>query len=219
MTGAAGNIGRALRAHLADQGVALVSIDLREPAAVSTDDHVLQTDIGDPVALDVAFDGCDGVVHLAGIADEADFHDLAEVNIVGTYHVLEAARRAGVGRVVSAGRNRVTGAYDVDTIVDESMPPRPDGFFGVSKVAVEALSRLYADKFGLRTVVIRIGSYEAPLDGARDAHLAEPGRRTSRVRRRDDHRAPTRGVLRGVREPRPMVECRGGGGRRVPARR
>lgn len=168
MTGAAGNIGRALRAHLADQGVALVSIDLREPAAVSTDDHVLQTDIGDPAALDVAFDGCDGVVHLAGIADEADFHDLAEVNIVGTYHVLEAARRAGVGRVVSAGSNRVTGAYDVDTIVDESMPPRPDGFYGVSKVAVEALSRLYADKFGLRTVVIRIGSYEAAPSTARE---------------------------------------------------
>ncbi len=40
------------------------------------------------------------------------------------------------------------------------MPPRPDGLYGVSKVAVEALGRLYADKFGLEVVCLRIGSLE-----------------------------------------------------------
>lgn len=47
------------------------------------------------------------------------------------------------------------------------MPPRPDGFYGVSKVAGEALCRLYSDKFGLSTVSMRIGSYETQPTSAR----------------------------------------------------
>jgi uronate dehydrogenase len=50
------------------------------------------------------------------------------------------------------------------------MPPRPDGLYGVSKVAVEALGRLYADKFGLEVVCLRIGSFEA--EPTQPRHLA-----------------------------------------------
>jgi uronate dehydrogenase len=50
------------------------------------------------------------------------------------------------------------------------MPPRPDGLYGVSKVAVEALGRLYADKFGLEVVCLRIGSLEPEPTDPR--HLA-----------------------------------------------
>ena len=99
-------------------------------------------------------------MHLGGLADEADFHDLAEVNVVGTFHVLEAARRAGVRRVVYASSNRVSGFYPTATRVDVGMPPRPDGLYAVSKVAGEALARLYADKFGLQVASIRVGSFE-----------------------------------------------------------
>lgn len=168
ITGAAGNIGRALRRYLAAQSVDLVSIDIAETAPVSTSDRIIHCDVRDLAGLEVAFTGCSGVVHLGGIPDEADFHDLAEVNIVGTYHVLEAARRTGVGRVVYASSNRVTGFYDVDTLVHEEMPTRPDGFYGASKVAGEALCRLYADKFGLSTIAIRIGSYEPAPKSARE---------------------------------------------------
>ena len=166
VTGAAGNIGRALREYLFTQDVELVSIDIAEITPVSASDRLIRCDVRDLAGLEAAFVGCAGVVHLGGIPDEADFHDLTEVNIIGTYHVLEAARRAGVNRVVHAGSNRVTGFYDIDTPVDESMPPRPDGFYGASKVAGEALCRLYVDKFDLSTIVIRIGSYEqAPGSG------------------------------------------------------
>ncbi|MFE7244311.1 hypothetical protein [Streptomyces sp. NPDC057580] len=59
----------------------------------------------------------------------------------------------------------VTGFYPVSTTVTPEMPPRPDGLYGVSKVAVEALGRLYADKFGLSVVCLRIGSFEdAPTE-------------------------------------------------------
>lgn len=159
VTGAAGKIGHPLRQALAQRGASLISVDVAETAPVGSTDTVLRCDVGDPLALEQIFAGSDGVIHLGGISDEADFHDLAQVNIVGTYHVLESARRAGVHRVVFASSNRLTGFYDVNTELTVDMPARPDGFYGVSKVAGEALCQLYSDKFGLSTIALRIGTY------------------------------------------------------------
>ncbi|MFZ4894976.1 NAD-dependent epimerase/dehydratase family protein [Plantibacter sp. Mn2098] len=170
VTGAAGTIGQALRAHLAGRGIRLRSLDIIDAEPVSATDEVMRVDVRDLEALTAAFEGVTGVLHLGGLADEADFQDLAEVNIVGTYHVLEAARRAGAARVVFASSNRLTGAYPASVVVDPTMPPRPDGFYGVSKVAGEALCQLYADTFGLSTVSIRIGSYEERPTSARESH-------------------------------------------------
>jgi uronate dehydrogenase len=189
VTGAAGRIGVHLRSALHELGVELVSTDVVEvppvtatgaagaglspdaasPSPSSTERREV-VDVADLEALTALFAGCVGVVHLGGLSDEADFHDLATVNVVGTYHVLEAARRAGVGRVVFASSNRLTGSYDADTVVDVGMTPRPDGFYGVSKVAGEALCRLYSDKFGLSTVALRIGSYGAAPEDTRHLH-------------------------------------------------
>lgn len=161
VTGAAGNIGVALRRELRAAGVELVSTDVRDVEPVDrTGDRVTVADLADLAALTAMFEDANGVIHLGGLSDEADLHDLAQVNVVGTYHVLEAARRSGVRRVVYASSNRVTGMYPTDALVDPDMPPRPDGFYGVSKVAAEALCRLYSDKFDLSTIALRIGSYE-----------------------------------------------------------
>lgn len=168
ITGAAGNIGLALREALTEHHVALVSTDLRSAAPVGPHDTFVQAELGDLEALVEVFAGVDGVIHLGGISDEADFHDLADANIVGTYHVLEAARRAGVPRVLFASSNRLTGMYTAGDHVSPAMPPRPDGFYGVSKVAGEALCRLYADKFGISTISVRIGSYENHPSSARE---------------------------------------------------
>lgn len=167
VTGAAGRIGRVLRAHLSERGVPTVSLDVAECAPAGPEDRFLRCELRDLSELVTVFRGCSGVVHLGGIPDEADFHELADVNVVGTYHVLEAARRAGVSRVVFASSNRVTGSYPVSVTVAPSDPPRPDGFYGVSKVAGETLCRLYADKFGLSTVSVRIGSFEERPEDAR----------------------------------------------------
>ncbi len=168
ITGAAGTIGSALRAALSELQVELVSTDIRPVSPVGPRDEVVPADLSDLVSLVELFADADGVIHLGGIPDEADFHDLAEVNIVGTYHVLEAARRAGVPRVVFASSNRLTGMYSAGVKVSPEMPPRPDGFYGVSKVAGEALCRLYADKFGMSTIAVRIGSYELRPGSARE---------------------------------------------------
>lgn len=168
VTGAAGTIGSALRVALEEEGVDLVSTDIRPVSPVGPEDAVSTVDLGDLDSLVELFAGADGVIHLGGLADEADFHDLADVNIVGTYHVLEAARRAEVPRVVYASSNRLTGMYPAGEHVSPDMPPRPDGFYGVSKVAAEALCRLYADKFGISTVSVRIGTYEQRPSSARE---------------------------------------------------
>jgi uronate dehydrogenase len=169
VTGAAGNIGVGLRKALRAHGVTLISTDVRETDPVdATHDRTARVDLADLQALEELFEHADGVIHLGGLSDEADFHALAEVNIVGTYHVLEAARRAGVERVIYASSNRATGMYPTTTSVDPSMPARPDGFYGVSKVAGEALCRLYADKFQLSTISVRIGSYEAEPSNPRE---------------------------------------------------
>jgi uronate dehydrogenase len=165
LTGAAGRIGRALREGLRDEVKRLRLVDIVPLAPQEPQEEAVTADIRDAASLEPAFAGAQGVIHLAGLADEADFHDLCASNIVATFHVLEAARRAGVARVVYASSNRVTGFYPTTVRVAPAMPPRPDGLYGVSKLAGEALCRLYVDKFGLAAVCIRIGSYEPqPLE-------------------------------------------------------
>ncbi len=163
VTGAAGKIGKHLRAYLRGRVTALVAIDIEPIDDAWANETGVIADVRDEAAMIEALVGCDGVVHLGGIPDEADFHDLADTNIVGTYHVLEAARRNGLRRVVYASSNRITGFYPAGQTIDSTMPVRPDGFYGVSKAAGEALCQLYADKFELSTICIRIGTYqEAP---------------------------------------------------------
>lgn len=165
LTGAAGGVGASLRAGVAEQVHRLRLMDVVVVPPVYANEESRVVDLRDQAAVETAIAGAHGVLHLGGLADEADFHDLVEVNIVGTFHVLEAARLCGVSRVVYASSNRLTGFYSTTTVVDPSMPPRPDGLYGVSKVAGEALGRLYWDKFGLQVASVRIGSFEqSPRD-------------------------------------------------------
>jgi uronate dehydrogenase len=161
LTGAAGAIGTELRKALAPRVGSLRLVD-----RVPIDDPGEREDarvvvLAELELLTAVCANADGVIHLAGIADEADFHELAESNIVGTYHALEAARRNGVSRFIYASSNRATGFYDVGERITPDLPPRPDGFYGASKVAAEALCRLYSDKFGLAVAALRIGSFES----------------------------------------------------------
>ncbi|WP_017591332.1 NAD-dependent epimerase/dehydratase family protein [Nocardiopsis potens] len=172
VTGAAGRVAAAVREGLRDAGHLVLLDRLPPPPGYRArgNETWVRADIADPRALAEAFAGADAVVHLAGIPDEAPLPDLLRANVEGTHNVLEAARRAGVPRVVLASSNRATGNYPVDRTVTAADPPRPDGFYGVSKAAAEALGRLYADAFGLQVAAVRIGSLEERPTEAR--HLA-----------------------------------------------
>jgi uronate dehydrogenase len=165
LTGAAGRIGTSLRPSLAEHVGRLRLVD-RAPVTPEYDgEESLVADLRDRAATSEAITGADGVVHLGGLSDEAPFDHLCAINILGTFNVVEAARRAGVARFVYASSNRVTGFYPVTAVVGPDVPTRPDSLYAVSKVAGEALGSLYADKFDLSFVSVRIGSFEdAPLD-------------------------------------------------------
>lgn len=170
VTGAAGNIGSVVRGALQSEVDRLVLLDRVPLQAEAANEEVYEVDLRDAVAVESALAGADAVVHLGGLPDEAPLADLLEVNVLGTHHVLEAARRMRIARVVLASSNRVTGFYPAAHCTGPLEPVRPDGLYGVSKVAVEALGQLYADKFGLFVICLRIGSFdEAPSE---PRHLA-----------------------------------------------
>lgn len=157
LTGAAGRVGSYLRAGLPPLGWSTHCLDLVGP---DTPDGLPWTvgDITDPTALDRACRGVGAIVHLAGIPTESDFDSLRQANIDGAYQVFEAARKAGVRRVLYASSNHAVGCYRSGTLLAADAPPRPDSLYGVTKAFGEALGRYYADRHGIECASIRIGS-------------------------------------------------------------
>ncbi|MGY1832677.1 NAD-dependent epimerase/dehydratase family protein [Geodermatophilus sp. SYSU D01180] len=164
VTGAAGRIGTVLREGLPERGWPLRSLDVVETVEPRPGEETLVADVTDLDALTAAARGAAAVVHLAGISGESDWPAIRHANVDGTYTVLEAARRAGVGRVVLASRNHATGFTTRPAsgpLREDAGLPHPDTYYGVSKVATEALGALYADRYGLDVVCLRIGT-QAP---------------------------------------------------------
>ena len=129
--------------------------------------------------MEQATAGIDCVVHLAGQSTEAEWEKVLPLNIEGCYNVFEAARRSGVKRIVFASSNHAVGFHRRERFIDDTVLPRPDTRYGVSKVFGEALGRLYADKYGLSVACLRIGTFvnARPAEGrAAIAHLDQPPR-------------------------------------------
>ena len=158
ITGAAGGIGSCLREGLRPIVDELVLTDVRplEPVA---GERFIQADLADRDAVVRAAEGADAVIHLGAVPSEAPFDELLGPNLVGTFNVFEAARRGGVPRVVFASSNHATGFYPVQQKLSGHEAPRPDSLYGVTKAYGEALGHLYADKFALDVVCIRIGAF------------------------------------------------------------
>ena len=109
--------------------------------------------------------GVDAVVHMGGVATEQPWNAILASNIVGMVNLYESARQNSVKRIVFASSNHVTGFYRQDQVVSPLDPPRPDGFYGLSKAFGEDLAQLYWDKHGVETVSLRIGSsFAEPKD-------------------------------------------------------
>lgn len=170
ITGAEGTIGTALRQDYGDRydfsGITLTPQDF--PSTVA--------DIADLDAIQPAFEGMDAVIHLAAsVQVTAPWEDIHKNNIIGTYNVYEAARRAGVECVVFASSNHAVGGYEVEGApaiyaldderqIDTTVQIRPDSYYGVSKAFGEAMGRYYVDAFGMRVFCLRIGWVRADDD-------------------------------------------------------
>ena len=154
-----------LRARLAGPGRALRLLDVTPLAQPPGPDEVSVTaSVTDMAAMTAACAGADAVIHLGGIPTEDAWAPILDVNINGTYTVFEAARRAGVPRVVFASSNHAVGFTPRSAFpVPDYTFPAPDTYYGVSKVAGEGLAAQYHYRYGMDTICLRILScFERP---------------------------------------------------------
>lgn len=165
LTGAAGGLGRELRARLQANCTVLRLSDRESLGEAGANEEIMLADLADAAAVDAAMAGVDAVVHLGGVSVEGPFGPILQANIVGMVNLYEAARKQGARRLVFASSNHVTGFYKQSQTITADDPPRPDGLYGLSKAFGENLSRLYFDRYGIETACVRIGSsFAEPKD-------------------------------------------------------
>lgn len=157
LTGAAGGLGRRLRGRLHGLADVVRLSDVAEMGPAGPGEEVVRCDLADRAQVLRMCEDVDAVLHFGGISTETEFAPLMAANIQGVVNLYEAVHVLGVRRVVFASSNHTMGMYRTTDRVDAGMPTRPDGYYGVSKVFGEALSRMYWDRFGIETVCIRIG--------------------------------------------------------------
>lgn len=182
LTGPFGEAGEALRRYLVDkENYEFTFLDLRDHPDYET--HV--ANVADYEAIRPAFDGQDAVIHLAAQSDAgAEFEEIVEPNIVGTYNVLKAAADAEVRKFIFASSQRVMGLYEEDhapelyeedypLLLDHETLPMPDGYYGASKLFGENVCRTYARRegypkqcFALRISSVRTERYDHPYGDA-----------------------------------------------------
>ena len=171
VTGANGLIGGFVMNAWRTAGSRFEPVGLARQAGPNAD---IVADIGDLDVLVAACDGIDAIVHLAATsAVDSAWPAVLESNLIGTYNVFEAARQAGVPRVVFASSNHSIGTFELegapalydlddDRVYDHTVEIRPDSLYGVSKVYGEALGRHYVDQHDLSVVCLRIGGTRDP---------------------------------------------------------
>ncbi len=168
ITGAAGDIGGRFRELLRGVYPVLRLSDIADLGPAGDGEEVDRTDIRDLAAVERMMRDVDGVIHLGGIPLEDSWENILPNNIVGVYNVFEAARRQGVKRVVFASSNHAIGCYPRNRRIGPDHHVRPDSRYGLSKAFGEAVGALYADKYGLRVMCIRIGNAaDAPANKRR----------------------------------------------------
>lgn len=167
VTGATGNVGREVLAAFESTDHDLTPISRTEYEDIDTQ----LLDVEDRERFVDLMEGHDILIHLAANpSPDAEWGSVVGPNIEGTYNAYEAAVRNDLDRVIFASTNHVVNMHTIgDPAEPESMredpveaihpdmPPLPDSYYGVSKVAGEAVGNLYAHREGLDVVNLRIG--------------------------------------------------------------
>ncbi|MGD0984493.1 MAG: SDR family NAD(P)-dependent oxidoreductase [Acidimicrobiales bacterium] len=169
VTGGAGFVGATLVRRLVESGRAVRVLDNLTTGDAAhldgVDAELIEGDIRDAKTLDDALEGIESIVHLAAsgsvVMSVADPATNFNVNVFGTFQVLDAARRAGIARTVLASTG---GALIGDAIppVDEHSLPRPISPYGASKLAGEGYAHAFAKAYGLRTIALRFANAYGP---------------------------------------------------------
>lgn len=151
VTGAAGKVGRAAVSRLSADGYDVRSYDL-----------VLGDDLRNEASVAEAVAGCAAVVHAGALAHDwaGSPADIMATNLLGTWHVLIAAERELVRRVVYFSSAQVFGFADGESDpaylpVDDDHPLLASRPYGLSKRLAEEMCEAWTDRTGITTVVLR----------------------------------------------------------------
>jgi len=163
VTGGAGFIGSNLTRALLDGGHTVTVLDnlssgYRQNLQPYHDVRFLEGDIRDQRMVAEAINGVEVIFHLAAsVGNKRSIDDPisdAEINVIGTLRLLEAARKAGVRKIVTSSSAGIFG--ELKTLpIREDHPIEPDSPYGASKLCEEKECLAYAKLFGLETVCLR----------------------------------------------------------------
>ncbi|MBN8247953.1 MAG: NAD(P)-dependent oxidoreductase [Verrucomicrobia bacterium] len=157
VTGSSGCIGRAVVAALTRRGHPVRGFDRVAGPALP---EFVAGSITDPAAVDRAMEGVRCLVHLAATPDDAPFTtELLPNNLLGVHHVLESARRAGVGRMILASSGQVSwwqGQRGEFPVRPED-PPTPKSWYAATKLFLEGIGRSFAEDHGISVITVRLG--------------------------------------------------------------
>ena len=172
VTGGAGFIGSHLVEALVLEGRRVRVVDnlstgrLENLADVLSQIDFVEADLADPLVALKASADVETVFHLAALPsvqrsvdDPVATHHAAAT---ATVHVLDAARKAGVGRVVYAASSSVYGGLGEEMGQSEGACPAPRSPYAVAKLAGEYYARAFADCYGLETICLRLFNVFGP---------------------------------------------------------
>jgi UDP-glucose 4-epimerase len=169
VTGGSGFIGSHVVDRLVSEGASVVVFDNRireenlSEALPSGRVRTLAGDVTDAAAVREAAQGAAGIFHMAvlplGPCSE-DPRRCLEVNVNGTFNVLEAARDADVKKIVYSSASSVYG--DTNETMDESHPLNARTMYGASKLAGEYFLRAFHDLYGIDYVTLRYMNVYGP---------------------------------------------------------
>jgi len=158
LTGASGHLGGILFNSLAKIGYKnLIGTDLKRKN-IAKSQKFIAANLKNFRSILKITKGVYAVVHFGAIPIEDTQQNILQNNIIGTYNLFEAARINKVKRIIFASSNHAIGFHRRTTKLNETSTKRPDSHYGLSKAFGEDLSRLYADKFNIKSMCIRIGS-------------------------------------------------------------
>ena len=171
ITGSEGGVGQAVGRELLSAGHQVFGFD-----RLATDQWTGHTvgDLLDRTAVSAATEGMDAVIHLAATPDEADFIDeLIEPNVRGLYHVCDAARIHGVGRLVLASSIQVVTGHDWSRLVTLEDGPKVVNHYALTKLWAESLGEMYSRIYNMSIIAARLGWLPRAHDHAEEL-LASP---------------------------------------------